>query len=115
MSELLFKKEFPLDGKVVDASQSGKFVTEFKAKGKIDSRGRSLRDLDLQDRLFKYRCSYMIYSKSFSAFPESLKNSVLNRIKKVLISESPQLGYEYLEAEEKKAIFEILSETLAGF
>ena len=87
----------------------------FKAKGKIDSRGRSLRDLDLQDRLFKYRCSYMIYSKSFSAFPESLKNSVLNRIKEVLISESPQLGYEYLEAEEKKAIFEILSETVAGF
>jgi len=115
VSELLFKKEFPLDGKVVDASQSGKFITEFKVKGKIDSKGRSLRDLDLQDRLFKYRCSYMIYSKSFSAFPESLKNSVLNRIKKVLILESPQLGYEYLEVEEKKAIFEILSETLTGF
>ena len=77
--------------------------------------GRSLRDLDLQGRLFKYRCSYMIYSKSFSAFPEILKNSVLNRIKEIMTSESPQLGYEYLEVEEKRAIFDILSGTFADF
>ena len=115
VSELLFKKEFPLGGKVVDAAQVGKFVTEFKAKGKADSRGRSLRDLELKNRLFKYRCSYMIYSKSFEAFPEILKNSVFNRIKAIITSDSPQLGYEYLEAEEKKAIFDILSGTLAGF
>ncbi|MDB4722026.1 hypothetical protein OAF65_09935 [Verrucomicrobiales bacterium] len=115
VSELLFKEEFPLGGKVVDTSQAGKFVTEFKAKGKTDSMGRSLRDLDLQGRLFKYRCSYMIYSKSFSAFPEILKNSVLNRIKEIMTSESPQLGYEYLEVEEKRAIFDILSGTFADF
>ena len=115
VSELLFKEEFPLGGKVVDTSQAGKFVTEFKAKGKTDSMGRSLRDLDFQGRLFKYRCSYMIYSKSFSAFPEILKNSVLNRIKEIMTSESPQLGYEYLEVEEKRAIFDILSGTFADF
>ncbi|HIG83903.1 MAG TPA: hypothetical protein EYG40_06340 [Verrucomicrobia bacterium] len=115
VSELLFKEEFPLGGKIVDTSQAGKFVTEFKAKGKTDSRGRSLRDLDLQSRLFKYRCSYMIYSKSFRDFPKILKNSVLNRIKEIMTSESPQLGYEYLEAKEKKAIFDILSGTLAEF
>jgi hypothetical protein len=32
-----------------------------------------------------------------------------------MTSESPQLGYEYLEAEEKKTIFDILSGTLAEF
>ncbi|MDE0569789.1 MAG: hypothetical protein OSB44_03860 [Verrucomicrobiales bacterium] len=115
VSELLFKEEFPLGGKIVDTSQAGKFVAEFKAKGKTDSRGRSLRDLDLQSRLFKYRCSYMIYSKSFRDFPKILKSSVLNRIKEIMTSESPQLGYEYLEAKEKKAIFDILSGTLAEF
>jgi hypothetical protein len=115
VSELLFKEEFPLGGKIVDTSQTGKFVAEFKAKGKTDSRGRSLRDLDLQSRLFKYRCSYMIYSKSFRDFPKILKSSVLNRIKEIMTSESPQLGYEYLEAKEKKAIFDILSGTLAEF
>jgi len=115
VSELLFKEEFPLGGKIVDTSQPGKFVTEFKAKSKTDSRGRSLRDLDLQSRLFKYRCSYMIYSKSFRDSSKILKNSVLNRIKEIMTSESPQLGYEYLEAEEKKTIFDILSGTLAEF
>lgn len=115
VSELLFKEEFPLGGKVVDANQTGKFVKEFKAKGKTDSMGRSLRDLDLKSRLFKYRCSYMIYSKVFSAFPEILKNSVLDRIKEIMTSESSQSGYEYLGADERQAIFDILSETLAEF
>jgi len=115
VSELLFKEEFPLGKKVVDMSKEGKFAKEFMARGEIDSKGRSLRDLDLRGRLFKHRCSYMIYSNAFSAFPDILKNSVFNRIKEVLSLESLQLGYEYLEAEEKKAIVEILSETLSGF
>ncbi len=115
VSELLFKEEFPLGGKVVSGNGKGKFAEDFRSRGKADSKGRSLRDFDLKDRLFRYRCSYLIYSSSFMAFPEILKSSVINRIKEVLSLESVQSGYEYLQNQEKKAIFEILSETLPGF
>ena len=84
VSELLFKEEFPLGGKVVSGNGKGKFAEDFRSRGKADSKGRSLRDFDLKDRLFRYRCSYLIYSSSFMAFPEILKSSVINRIKEVL-------------------------------
>ena len=45
------------------------FPRAFGATGPRDRHGRSLRDLDLQTRLFKYRCSYMIYSPAFDALP----------------------------------------------
>jgi hypothetical protein len=38
------------------------FAEEFAAAGPRDGQGRSLRDFDLQRRLFKHPCSYLIYS-----------------------------------------------------
>lgn len=48
---------------------SSAFARIFSATGPRDSQGRSLRELDLQARLFKHRCSYMIYSPAFEALP----------------------------------------------
>ena len=44
------------------------FQKTFSHIGPRDRKGRSLRALDLQTRLFTYRCSYMIYSPAFDAF-----------------------------------------------
>ncbi len=39
------------------------FAENFAKDSPRDPQGRSLRDLDLTTRLFKYPCSYLIYSQ----------------------------------------------------
>ena len=40
------------------------------------AKGGSLRDLDLQRRLFRYPCSYMIYSEAFEALPAAARTAM---------------------------------------
>src|SRR5262249_14740086 len=61
---LLFSGEVKLEEPVAGTSD---FAKEFAARGPFDKKGRSLRQFDLKTRLFKYPCSYLIYSKSFAA------------------------------------------------
>ena len=44
---------------------STSFSKGFVEEGQRDARGRSLRDFDLERRLFRFPCSYMIYSSQF--------------------------------------------------
>jgi hypothetical protein len=60
---------------------SSGFTTRFATIGPRDRQGRSLRELDLQTRLFKYRCSYMIYSPAFDALPAEARDAVLARMR----------------------------------
>jgi hypothetical protein len=56
------------------------FAERFSASGPKDRKGRSLYQLDLTRRLFKYRCSYMIYSPAFDALPVRIKSSIYRRM-----------------------------------
>jgi hypothetical protein len=78
---LLFTNEARLDEPIVPDS---KYALEFAAAGPRDSRGRSLRDFDLRTRIFKYPCSYLIYSEAFDAIPEPSKSYVYRRLLDVL-------------------------------
>ena len=80
-----------------------KFADVFSATGPRDRRGRSLRDLDLQTRLLKYRCSYMIYSPAFAALPDAARVAVMQRMREVL------------QARRDVEVLEILDETLPGW
>jgi hypothetical protein len=91
------------------------FAEEFMKRGPRDSKGRSLRDLDLQHRLMQYPLSYLIYSKSFDAMPGELKEYVHRRIREVLTGEDKSPDFAHLSEEDGKAILEILSETKPGF
>ena len=64
---MLFVDEAPLVNKI--QGNSG-FAERFSAEGPRDSRGRSLRRFDLQRRLMRYPCSYMIYSEAFDGMPD---------------------------------------------
>jgi hypothetical protein len=90
------------------------FTQEFTQRGPRDSQGRSLRDLDLERRLFKYPCSYLIYSKSFDALPDEAKSLVLQRLWDVLSGSDRSKEYSHLSADDRKAIREILRETKQG-
>ena len=81
-----FADEAPLPGRY--AGSSG-FAATFQAAGRRDGRGRSLRELDLETRLMKYRCSYMIDSAAFDALPARARQKVAARMTTVLRDRDP--------------------------
>ena len=105
---LLFVDEAPLASRVAGASG---FAAQFAARGPRDARGRSLRDFDLERRLFRHPCSYMIYSAAFDALPSEAKSAVYRRLARVLTGQEPDKRYLRLSAADRRAIIEILRET----
>jgi hypothetical protein len=105
---LLFIDEAPLPGPV--ASLSG-FAEAFAAAGPRDSRNRSLRDLDLQTRLLKHPCSFLVYSAPFDALPVETKAAVYDRMWRVLSGAVSDPRYARLGPADRQAIIEILRDT----
>ncbi len=105
---LLFSEEFALTAPVKGSS---KFTEEFAALGPRDRQGRSLRDFDLERRLFKYPCSYLIYSSSFDALPAPVKSYVARRLKEVLTGEDRTPAFAHLNDDDRRVILEILQDT----
>jgi len=108
----LFADEAPLPEGGIEGSPA--FARDFLAQRKPDRVGRSLRDLDLKKRLFKHRCSYMIYQPPFQSLPAPLKNRISRRLASALDEHRPDPEFDYLPREEKRAIRTILAETAPG-
>jgi hypothetical protein len=106
---LLFADEAPLVPGMVGDSP---LAEDFTLVAKRDSVGRSLRDLDGQTRLLKYRCSYMIYSPAFTGLPAPLRQRVLRDLAFAVSDSSVD---SLLPAPERHAIRQILTETLPEF
>lgn len=109
---LLFSEETKLTAPIVGTSS---FTQDFAVRGVKDRQGRSLRDFDLQTRMFRYPCSYMIQTPAFDSLPDELKLAVEKRMKEILSTSEPQKGFEHLSEADRKAITEILQETKPGF
>lgn len=105
---LLFCDEAALSGKIEGTSS---FAADFAKLGPRDKRGRSLRDFDLEKRLFAYPCSYLIYSESFDALPDKMREYVLERLWKVLTGRNTSKEFAHLSSADRKAIREILVAT----
>ncbi len=82
----VFADEAPLAGPIEGSSS---FAARFQAEGRRDSRGRSLRELDLVHRLMRYRCSYMIDSTAFDALPARAKQAVAAQMTVALRDRDP--------------------------
>jgi hypothetical protein len=108
---LLFANEAPLEAPVKGTSG---FTEEFAARGPRDPQGRSLRDFDLRTRIFKYPCSYLIYSEAFDALPSPAKEYVYHRLLEVLTSREQGSDFAKLTGEDRRAILEILLATKPG-
>lgn len=105
---MLFVDEAPLTSKVQGTSG---YAEKFAAMGPRDKKGRSLRELDLDRRLMRYPCSYMIYSPAFDALPARAKTAVYDRLAYVLNGKDADRAYQRLTAADRQAIIEILKET----
>jgi hypothetical protein len=108
---MLFANEVPLTDRIRGTSA---FAKQFAALGPRDSRGRSLRDFDLRTRIFKYPCSYIIYSESFDSLPEPAKQYVYHRLFHVLTEQDHSPIFARLTHRDRRNVLEILLATKAG-
>ena len=97
---ILMRNESPLE-QVVQGTST--FAETFASQGPLDSQNRSLRQFDLQTRLFRHRLSYLIYTPEFQALP-----------KEILVPLRAHLQ-ETLRTDEYRAEREILEDTLPGW
>jgi hypothetical protein len=105
---LLFVKEAPLAEPVVGTSG---FAEEFARGGPRDRQGRSLRQLDLHTRMFRYPLSYLIHSEAFDSLPDPAKEYVFRRLREVLNGEDADPMFSHLTDEIRRMLREHLADT----
>jgi hypothetical protein len=105
---LLMCDEFRLTDSVHGSSD---FASEFRLRGKMDSKGRSLRELDLRTRLFRYPCSYLIHSPAFEALPDEVREPILTGLVSILTGENNSEKFNHLSPELRDDIRSILRAT----
>jgi hypothetical protein len=112
LDALLFKDEAALPEGGIEGRAD--FQTDFAANAPKSADGRSLKDFQLLNRLFKYRCSYMIYSITFQNLTPPLKQTVVTRLDAILTGQDSSSSYAYLSNSERAHIRRILQDTLPG-
>jgi hypothetical protein len=108
VDSLLLAREAELTAPITGTSG---FAKEFVARGRVDAIGRTLRRLDLKERLFHYPCSYLIYSEAFDGLPKLVRKMVYGRLWRVLSADEPSGRFRHLTSENQRSIIEILRAT----
>jgi len=112
VQQLLFEDEYQIEGDGVDGDL--RFQEAFASNARASADGRSLKDFRLYERLFKYRCSYVIYSQVFDHMPASLKAEVYAQLYRELHGSTSTEISDHIAARERANIFQILQETKEG-
>ena len=105
---MLFVDEAPLTDRMTGTAG---FEAAFEARGPFDRHGRTLRQIDLDLRLFRYPCSYMIYTAAFDALPTDARDAIYRRLWQVLSGADRDPRYALLPRGDRQAIVEILRDT----
>ena len=108
----MFSREAPLTSPIKGSTQ---FAANFSQSGLRDHKGRSLKDLDLNQRLLKYPLSHLIYSEGFEALPERVKRLRIKAAGEVLTGRDTSAAFAHLTPDDRQAILEILQDTKPGF
>jgi len=108
---MLFADEAKLMDNVAGVST---FTKTFPERGPRDHQGRSLRDFDLQKRLFRYPLSYMIYSDVFNQLPDGVHERIYQRLYEVLSGQDHTEKFAKLSGEDRANILAIVRDTKPG-
>lgn len=113
MIEPLVRALFMHDAATFDDRITGNsgFAERFQRQGPRDKRGRSLRELDLQTRLFRYPLSFMIHSDQLDGLPEFVLDHLYTRIADVLQGRDTTGIGERIAPADRAAIAAILADT----
>ena len=109
---LLFSDEFEL--KSVVHGTSG-FAEAFSDRGPHDAKGRSLYQLDLKTRMFRFPCSYLILSEHFNGLPDAVMKHVQTELQAILVQQKSLPKGVRINSEERAAIREMLNEFKPGW
>ena len=109
---MLFRREAPLDGRVQGTTR---FVAEFQRGSPRDSHGRSLWELQLTTRLFRYPCSYLVYSPAFDGLPQEMREYLWMRLEQILNGREPNEPYASMAESDRAAVLQILRDTKPEF
>jgi len=101
---MLFIEEAPLAEPIRGSSG---FAEMFAKRG-------PLREFDLQKRLFKTPCSFMIYSAAFDGMGADALEAVYQRLHQVLSGKATDARYARLTLEDRRAILRTLQQTKKG-
>jgi hypothetical protein len=107
LESLFMAHEAPLSDTVQGTSG---YAEWFQAQGPKTKEGRSLRQLDLHTRTFRYPLSYLIYSPVIDALPDVVRAHLFTRIRAVLAGEGGP-AFAHLTADLRDDISAILRET----
>jgi hypothetical protein len=110
LEAFLFQDEASLAEHKIGADSPYREV--FERNGVYDSQGRSLRELDLEDRMFKYRLSYMVYSDSFKFLHDQVRERFWDRIREIMNQPAGTGDYPDLGDDERATILAIVEETI---
>ncbi len=91
------------------------FATHLESKAPKDRKGRSLGQLDVDRRLMRYPCSYMVYSEAFDGLAPAVKSAVYRRMFEILSGTDGQAKYTRLSPDDRRAVLEILHDTKPDF
>lgn len=108
---MLFAGEARLATRVEGVSP---FAVTFAARGPRDRAGRSLRDFDLETRVFRYPLSYLVYGAQFHALPPAVRDEILGALKDRLDSPPPGPRFAHLTPPVAAAIRDVVRATLPG-
>lgn len=109
LEALFFKDEAALPEGGIEGDED--FQKAFTASAPKASDGRSLKDFQLLTRIFKHRCSYMVYSITFRNLMPALKETILLRMKQILEGNEPDDSFSYLGSSERIHLAAILRDT----
>lgn len=91
------------------------FAESFMARGPADEDGRSLRELDMRDRVFRYPLSYLVYTDDFDSMPGYAIDYVYQQLAAYLSGQELWEGRSPYSLEERHDALEILAATKTEF
>lgn len=103
--DLLLVGEAPLPAPV--RGESG-FTDDFQDRGSVAGGKDPLRELDLQSRLFRLRCSFLLRTRAYAALPDRVRTYIRARFDEILSGRDDSGVFEHLVPTDRRAILEVL-------
>ena len=108
VKSLLFSGEAPLPSTLEPSTD---YARHFQQLGPFDPQGCSLRQFDLQKRMFRYPCSYLIYSDQFNYLPSDARSYIYRKLWKILTGRDSSPAFSHLTDSDRDSIYQILQQT----
>ena len=107
VNDLLMVDQAYFEGHVKGTSG---FADDFMNPGVGGNLDRQLRELNLDNRLFRYSCSFLIRSKAFAALPEQVREYIKRRSQEIIADPSDWVEFSHPTDEDREIMQALLDD-----